>query len=151
MNAARLLISVLALLLAACSTTVNTTQALDPSAVGTMKFSQVRVTSSLPTVSSPTIEDLQVAVESRLNMLPRRYAGHRQSRHHRLQYCERRGARLYRRVRGQKSHQRRGQSHRGDGKNTGTISDQPNLQPWRLWRLLRPEAGNDRSRGERDC
>lgn len=58
------------MLLAACSTTVNTTQSLAPSIVGTMKFGQVRVTSRLSDVSSPTMEDLQTAVQSRLNAMP---------------------------------------------------------------------------------
>jgi hypothetical protein len=70
MKALRLLSPIFVMLLAACSTTVNTTQSLAPSIVGTMKFGQVRVTSRVLGVSSPTMEDLQTAVQSRLNAMP---------------------------------------------------------------------------------
>jgi hypothetical protein len=70
MTISRFVFPLLAAFLAACTTNINTTQRLEPTAVGAMKFAEVRVTASSPTISSPTMEDLKTAVETRLKALP---------------------------------------------------------------------------------
>jgi len=63
-------LALVAFLAMACSTTVNTRQALEPNAIGNLRFSDVKAASSLSNVTPDDISRLEAAVSSRLVKLP---------------------------------------------------------------------------------
>lgn len=65
-----ILIVAISLLVTACSTTVNTRQALQPSAVGTLKYEEIDVVRGNTGITNEEMQRLKTSVGDRLAKLP---------------------------------------------------------------------------------
>jgi hypothetical protein len=65
-----LLFLAISLLVAGCSTTVNTRQALQPTAVGTLKYEQIDIVRGNAAITDGVVQRLKTSVDARLSKLP---------------------------------------------------------------------------------